>query len=218
MRARRDTFPFSWADNSFLRGASIDQISTTVATVLSDYFKASERTIFWNDELKRNVDPFVGLDGGFFLADWDFKVRVLGLNGADCIDGRGTASLTLQLKILRQLVELQLCHNAEIKAVIDRAWGVSQNKHKKKDASTAPPEPSDPKSQDRLQLVPIGQDLRRTRYWVADGPCTSIAYRHSLNPTPPICVYLRGTYFRCQLTRRPLFAIPWSNQLSIPVF
>jgi hypothetical protein len=56
--------------------SSIDQISTTVASVLSDYFKSSERTVFWNDELKRNVDPFVGLEGGFFTADWDFKVRV----------------------------------------------------------------------------------------------------------------------------------------------
>ena len=87
MRARRDTFPFSRVDNLFLHGTSIDQISTTVAAVLSDYFKASERTIFWNDELKRNVDPFVGLEGGFFLADWDFKVRVPGLDGADCTDG-----------------------------------------------------------------------------------------------------------------------------------
>lgn len=57
-----------------LRGASTDQISTTVATVLSDYFKSSERTIFWSDELRMNVDPFEGLEGGFFTADWDFKV------------------------------------------------------------------------------------------------------------------------------------------------
>ena len=118
-----------------------------------------------------------------------------------------------QLKILRQLVELQLCHNAEIKAIIDRAWGVSQNKHKKKDASTAPPDPSDPKSQERLQLVPIGQDLRRTRYWVADGPCTSIAYRDSSIQRPLFASIYGGTYFRCQLTRRALFIIPWRNQI-----
>src|ERR1700761_1843417 len=53
---------------------SIDQISTTVATVLSEYLKSSERTIFWDDELKVNKDPFEGLEGGFFTADWDFKV------------------------------------------------------------------------------------------------------------------------------------------------
>ena len=53
---------------------STDQISTTVAMVLSEYFKSSERTIFWNDDLKRNVDPFDQLEGGFFAADWDFKV------------------------------------------------------------------------------------------------------------------------------------------------
>lgn len=58
-----------------MRGPSTDQISTTVAAVLSDYFKSSERTIFWDEDLKVNVDPFTGLEGGFFTADWDFKVR-----------------------------------------------------------------------------------------------------------------------------------------------
>ncbi|KAJ7207383.1 hypothetical protein B0H12DRAFT_1034470 [Mycena haematopus] len=127
------------------RNLSIDQISTTVATVLSEYLKSSERTIFWDDQLKMNKDPFEGLEGGFFTADWDFK-----------------------LKILRQLVELQLCHTPEIKNTIDRAWGVSQNKHKKKDAASAIPEPTDPQSQAQLQLVPVGQDSRRKRFWAAD--------------------------------------------------
>ena len=54
--------------------ASTDQISATVASVLSEYFKTSERTIFWDEELRANVDPFEGLEGGFFAADWDFKV------------------------------------------------------------------------------------------------------------------------------------------------
>lgn len=53
---------------------SPDQISSTVAVVLSEYFKSSERTVFWSDDLCRNVDPFEGQDGGFFAADWDFKV------------------------------------------------------------------------------------------------------------------------------------------------
>ncbi|KAG6837692.1 hypothetical protein H0H93_004968, partial [Arthromyces matolae] len=127
------------------RNVSKDQIAATVASVLAEYFKTSERTIFWNEDLRRNVDPFESLEGGFFTASWDFK-----------------------LKILRQLVELQLCHNADIRATIDRAWGVSQSKHKKKDPATAPPEASDPKSHASLQLVPIGQDSKRTRYWIAD--------------------------------------------------
>ena len=63
--------------NNCLFGVSMDQISTTVATVLSEYFKSSERTIFWDDDLKMNVDPFERLEGGFFAADWDFKVRDL---------------------------------------------------------------------------------------------------------------------------------------------
>ena len=55
---------------------SADQISSTVLTVLAEFFKTSERTVFWSDELMVNVDPFQGLDGGFFAADWDLKVRV----------------------------------------------------------------------------------------------------------------------------------------------
>lgn len=78
-----------------------------------------------------------------------------------------------QLRILRQLVELQLTHSPMIKGMIDRAWGVVHNKHKKKEASTAAPEP-EPHSQENLQLVPLGQDRNRKRYWIADGPCILI--------------------------------------------
>ncbi|KAJ3516091.1 hypothetical protein NLJ89_g1340 [Agrocybe chaxingu] len=55
------------------RNLSTDQISTTVASVLAEYCKSSERTIFWNEDLKANIDPFEGLEGGFFTTDWDFK-------------------------------------------------------------------------------------------------------------------------------------------------
>ena len=47
-----------------------------MASVLSEYFKSPERTIFWNEELKANVDPFEGLEGGFFTTNWEFKVCV----------------------------------------------------------------------------------------------------------------------------------------------
>ncbi|KAJ3725554.1 hypothetical protein DFJ43DRAFT_1089096 [Lentinula guzmanii] len=127
------------------RNLSEDQISSTVASVLGDYFKTSERTIFWNDDLHKNVDPFPSLEGGFFAADWDFK-----------------------LKILRQLVELQLSHSTDIKAKIDRAWGANFNKNKKKDPTNAPPDPLDPDSRASLQMLPLGQDSERKRYWVAD--------------------------------------------------
>jgi hypothetical protein len=72
-------------------------------------------------------------------------------------------------------VELQLLHAPEIKYTIDRAWGVVHNKHKKKDSVTAPPDASDPKSQESLQQLPLGQDIQRKRYWVADGPCTTLS-------------------------------------------
>ena len=74
-----------------------------------------------------------------------------------------------QLKILRQLVELQLCHSTEIKALIDRAWGVIHNKHKKAETTAPPPPPSDPFSQENLLFTPLGQDSQRKRYWIADG-------------------------------------------------
>jgi hypothetical protein len=53
---------------------STDQISSTLSGVLADYAKSSERTVFWDDEFGVNVDPFRGVDGGFFAADWDTKV------------------------------------------------------------------------------------------------------------------------------------------------
>ena len=81
-------------------------------------------------------------------------------------------SLILQLKILRQLVDLQLAYSPEIKAFIDRAWGVQHNKHKKNQVALPPLDPEDPKSREKLVLLPIGQDSQRKRYWVADGPCT----------------------------------------------
>lgn len=128
------------------RNVSPDQISSTVAAVMGEVFKTNERTVFWDETLQKNVDPFLATDGGIFTQDWDFK-----------------------LKILRQLVEMQLsAPNSEIKATIDRAWGVSMSKHKKKDEKVPPPGPSDAHSQENLQLVPIGQDAQRLRYWVAD--------------------------------------------------
>jgi hypothetical protein len=42
--------------------------------VLSEYFKTSERTLFWDDEHRKNVDPFPKMTGDFFGAPWDLKV------------------------------------------------------------------------------------------------------------------------------------------------
>ena len=58
----------------FRDSASVDQISSTLSSVLSDVFKTSERTVFWDDERGANVDPFANLEGGFFAADWALKV------------------------------------------------------------------------------------------------------------------------------------------------
>lgn len=54
---------------------SVDQISSTLQAVLAEYFKSTERTVFWDDERKANIDPFQEMETGFFTADWDLKVR-----------------------------------------------------------------------------------------------------------------------------------------------
>lgn len=156
-------------DTFYRRGAisSSDVISTTVAALLQEYFKTPEHTVFWDDALKINVDPFPSMTEGFFAADWDLKVRLSRFSPLPC--GAPSPPPPPQLKILRQMVELQLCYSLEIKAVIDRAWGVIHNKHKKIEASALPPPPGDPQSQERLQLIPLGQDKDRKRYWVIDG-------------------------------------------------
>jgi hypothetical protein len=55
---------------------SPDQLNDTLATVFSDYFKSSERTVFWDDNLHKNVNPFPKMENGFFAAEWDLKVGV----------------------------------------------------------------------------------------------------------------------------------------------
>ncbi|EJD03578.1 uncharacterized protein FOMMEDRAFT_105676 [Fomitiporia mediterranea MF3/22] len=128
------------------RNLSPDQLATTVWSILQEHIKSpTERTVFWNDELGMNVDPLQGIEGGIWGADWDLKLR-----------------------ILRMLVELQLTYNPEIKEIIDRAWGVVHNKHRKRDTLPAPLDPSDPHSIERLSTVPIGQDNARVRYWAFD--------------------------------------------------
>lgn len=62
---------------TFRGSASVDQISSTLSSVLADTFKTSERTVFWDDECGANVDPFANLEGGFFAADWALKVGLL---------------------------------------------------------------------------------------------------------------------------------------------
>ena len=58
--------------------SSSDQISHTVASILAEFLKTPERTVFWNDDIRANVDPFASYEeakGGLWRASWDFKVR-----------------------------------------------------------------------------------------------------------------------------------------------
>ena len=42
---------------------------------MGEYFKTGERSIFWDGTKRKNIDPFLSIDGGIFTQDWDFKVR-----------------------------------------------------------------------------------------------------------------------------------------------
>ena len=68
------------------------------------------------------------------------------------------------------MVELQLSHSQEIKAIVDRAWGISHHKQKKEKGA----ENSGGLDRNDLELKPVGQDSKRERYWIADGPCSFI--------------------------------------------
>lgn len=54
--------------------------------------------------------------------------------------------------------------------MVDRAWGVSHHKQKKEKGA----ENSGGIDRNDLELKPVGQDSKRERYWVADGPCSFI--------------------------------------------
>lgn len=66
-------------------------------------------------------------------------------------------------------MEFQLCHSPDIKRSIDAAWGVGKNTHRKKNPDATVSVAEDGPRVEDLQLLPIGQDLKRRRYWVVDG-------------------------------------------------
>jgi hypothetical protein len=98
---------------------------------------------------------------------------------------------------LRQLVELQLTHSAEIKSLIDHAWGVGHVKHKKKEPADVPiPDPSDPFSRESLSYTPVGQDSSRKRYWVVDGASTPLSTIRVVF----VCICADPNYSVCSLS------------------
>ncbi|KIP05348.1 hypothetical protein PHLGIDRAFT_30978 [Phlebiopsis gigantea 11061_1 CR5-6] len=127
------------------RNLSSDVISSTISALMQEHLRGGERGVFWDDGRKMNVDPLSGLEKGFWSATWDLKLR-----------------------ILRQLVELQLSFSPVIKRMLDRAYGVVHNKHKKAETTESRPPPDDPFSQENLQLIALGQDIHRKRYWITD--------------------------------------------------
>ena len=39
-----------------------------------EYLRTADRSIFWDEELKANLNPFQDMSDGFFAASWDLKV------------------------------------------------------------------------------------------------------------------------------------------------
>jgi hypothetical protein len=96
--------------------------------------------------------------------------------------------------VLRQLVEFQLAHSADIKKSIDAAWGVGRNTHRKKDPNTPAAASEDGPRLEDLQLLPIGQDLKRRRYWVVDGEFIALEHAAALLAMfVPVVFFLRNS-------------------------
>jgi hypothetical protein len=49
---------------------------STLSNLLSDFFRTSERGVFWDHDKKANADPLEGLPNGFWDAVWDVKVSL----------------------------------------------------------------------------------------------------------------------------------------------
>lgn len=133
------------------RNTSSELIPSTLFSVLHEFprdkERLRERTVFWDFDADTNVMPLRDIDGGFWYASWDLKLR-----------------------ILRQLVDWQLVYSAAIRDVIDTAWQSKQKPHKKKaDPPKPAPDAGAPGSKESLLIKPLGQDKDRTRFWAADS-------------------------------------------------
>ncbi|KAG8928346.1 hypothetical protein FRC03_009559 [Tulasnella sp. 419] len=148
------------------KNTSLKQISSTLCSLINEMCNSSrERSIWWNKSLDRNVNPFTS-DMDFFTLPWLTK-----------------------LSVLRQLVEWQLSHTTEIRNLLDRAYGVPRGGHRKRPEDIpkpALPPPDDNFTKEKLQMIPIGLDAQRKRYWVVDD--SPRLYR-SGNPWKTTCPF-----------------------------
>lgn len=163
-----------------------------MGAVITKYASSvTERSVWWSATRRFNDVSFL-LDpskGFFFTAEVDLKV-----GGAVTHASRVAFRLTrasifvLQLKTLRQLVEWQLVHCDSIKKVIDDAWGIkhhitSKSKLKAMAKSQKVVAKEEPTRED-LELIPIGMDNDRKRYWITDCkytiPCQGTFTHHPL--------------------------------------
>ncbi|CAE6525901.1 unnamed protein product [Rhizoctonia solani] len=138
-------------------------IARTTQSILDEFLRTSERSCWWDDALRRNLDPFAGHDGDIFTLPWEIK-----------------------LQILRQLVDYQLQHSAFIRDIIDTVWGARPAKHRKGAKKEAPPPAAAGYTKKQLLIEPLGQDRTRRRFWALDDSTRVYA---SGNPWKSHCVF-----------------------------
>lgn len=168
------------------RNTSSELIPSTLFSVLHEFLRDKdrlrERTTFWDFDADNNIMPLKDVDGGFWFAPWELKIR-----------------------ILRQLVDWQLTYAANIRDIIDTAWQVKQKPNNKKKNEPPRPAPDTEAAATRksLTVTPLGQDVERTRFWIADN---SPRLYTSTNP------WKTTQLFKCVATTREDY-IEWIDKL-----
>ncbi|KAG8928350.1 hypothetical protein FRC02_007042 [Tulasnella sp. 418] len=132
-------------------------LEQTLRSVVAFYCSSKERSIWWKSSQDANFSP-LNTNNLFFSSSWETK-----------------------LEVLRQLVEWQLTNCPHVKALIDNAWGVKHHHKAKEGAAIAPPtktkkshtqnsskSPDEIPTKEILELVPLGLDSSRIRYWITD--------------------------------------------------
>ncbi|CAE6412802.1 unnamed protein product [Rhizoctonia solani] len=138
-------------------------IARTTQSILDEFLRTSERSCWWDDSLRCNLDPFVGHQGDVFTLPWETK-----------------------LQILRQLVDYQLQHSALVRDIIDTVWGARPAKHRKGAKKEAPPPAAAGYTKNQLLVEPLGQDRTRRRFWILDD---SARVYVSGNPWKSHCLF-----------------------------
>ncbi|QRV83316.1 hypothetical protein RhiJN_11332 [Ceratobasidium sp. AG-Ba] len=156
------------------RNTGPNLIARTTQTLLEEFLRTTERSIWWDDGMAKNMDPFEKHKGDLFTLPWETK-----------------------LLILRQLVDYQLQHSVLIRDIIDTVWGARPMKHRKGAKKEAPSPAAEGYTKKQLMIEPLGQDRTRRRFWTLDD---STRVYVSGNPWKSHCVFYSTSSTREEYT------------------